>query len=150
MKIVEKAKVVSAEGRLASVEISTPAGQSACGRCPHAGSCGPSGTSRILKVELSYPLKPGDEVILELELPSPVLAAVVLFLLPLVCAFGAAVAILGLTGSGIWALIAGAGGMAAAYMGVFAVGGRSAAKARILGPATAAGPSPTSQSRDRA
>jgi len=135
MKVLERAKVLAAEGLRARVEISAPAGETACGRCPRALSCSPAGAglaARVLEVELPREAKAGEELLLEIELPSSVLAALLLFIVPLACAFGAGLATLALTASGPAALGAGAAGAGAVYALTYLAGGGSVPRVRIV------------------
>ena len=126
MKVIEKAHVMSVEGGWARVAMAggpvgstmssgrpgdEPAG---CVGCAMASHCAKNG--RRFTVRAPEGVKAGDEVTIEMDLPSPAWAAFLLFMLPLAAALAAGGAVFGLTQSGGLGVAGGAAGAASVYL----------------------------------
>jgi positive regulator of sigma E activity len=137
----EEGRVISVEDGRAHVRIDEPrdggAGCAACGMRRHCA--GGAAGERVLGIEAPPGIAPGDEVTVEIDLPSPALAALLLFIVPLAAAVGAGAAVYGLTSSGALGLVAGLAGMALAYVLVFLAGPKGSGNVEIT---TTSGPGP--------
>ena len=88
--------------------------QAKCTACSMASHC--ESKERRFTVEAPEGVKAGDEVTVEIDAPSPVTAALLVFMLPLAVAFSAGGAAYWLTGSETLGLVAGLAGAAAVYL----------------------------------
>lgn len=126
MKVIEKAHVMSVEGGKVQVMMAGgPVGPSqlsgrpgdepaSCIRCAMASHCAKNG--RRFTVRAPEGVKAGDEVTLEMDLPSPAWAAFLLFMLPLAAALAVGGAVFGLTHSGGLGVAGGVAGAASVYL----------------------------------
>ena len=138
MRIVERAEVVAIEGGRARLAIRTPEDAGRCGSCPASSSCGSGGRARELEAPVPSGMEPvpspGDEVTVEIEGPSPALAAFLLFIVPLAAAFATGAAAYGAVGSETAAVAAGMLGAGAVWLGLYLARGRFRWRASIVIP----------------
>lgn len=154
MRVVERAEVLAVEGGRARVSVTAPDDAARCGSCPAARGCETSTGRRELEAALppgmlrqgsggtgderpgaGPALSPGDEVTVAIEGPSPVLAAVLLFLVPLAAAFAAGLTAHGITSSPGAGLAAGASATVLVYLLLYLSRSRFRMDVRIIGPA---------------
>ncbi len=114
VKVIDKARVLSVEDGRAEVALAGGDDPSKCAGCAMDSHCAPR--QHRLTVDAPEGVKPGDEVTVEMDLPSPTLAAFLLFMLPLAAAFLAGGTMFALTGSGALSVLGGAAGAAAVYL----------------------------------
>ena len=114
MKITEKARVLSISNGRVEVALAGGDDPAKCTGCAMASRC--AAREHRLTVRAPEGVRPGDEVTVELDLPSPAWAAFLLFMLPLAAAFLAGGVTFALTGSETFGLLGGALGAAAVYL----------------------------------
>jgi positive regulator of sigma E activity len=130
MTVVEHVRVVSVTPARQHVEIASPGESSSCGSCTRATNCSSVHGLRAMDVCGLEDAAPGDDLTVAIELASPVWAAFVLFVLPMLVAFAAGIAVERLAASGALGLLAGALGAAAAWGGVYLFGPSGPPRAR--------------------
>lgn len=117
MKIVESARVLSVGDGRAEVLMAGGDDPANCTACAMASHCGSKG--RRFTVDAHAGVKPGDEVKVEIDAPSPAWAAFLLFMLPLGAAVLAGGLTYGLSGSEVLGILGGAAGASAVYLVIY-------------------------------
>jgi positive regulator of sigma E activity len=87
-----------------------------CSSCAMASAC--ETKEHRFSVEAPEGVKAGDEVTVEMDAPSPAVAALLVFMLPLAVAFSAGAAAYWLTRSETLGLVGGLAGAAAVYVAI--------------------------------
>jgi positive regulator of sigma E activity len=113
VKVVEKARVLSVEGGNAQVAMKVDDSLK-CSSCTMASACAKK--ERRFSVQAPEGVKAGDEVTVEMNAPSPAVAAILVFMVPLVVAFSAGGTAYWLTSSETLGLLGGLAGAAAVYL----------------------------------
>jgi len=135
LRFTERARVVSVEGGRTEVALPRPEVSETCRRCPAAAICRREETRRILIAEAPDWVREGSDVMLEISGTSPAQAAALLFLLPMVVAFGSALGVYFLSRVGAAALVSGGLGAGGTYLVLWTFRNRWEVRAKIVGPA---------------
>jgi positive regulator of sigma E activity len=117
VKVVEKARVISVESGRALVAMKGD-DTLKCSACPMAAAC--ETKEHRFSVKAPEGVKAGDEVTVEMD--APAVAALLVFMVPLVAAFLAGGAVYGLTRSGALGIVSGIAGAAAVYVAIYLAG----------------------------
>ena len=131
MKIVERASVLSVGDGRALVAMAGGDDPAKCTACAMASHCGSK--EHRFTVDAPAGVKAGDEVTVEMNVPSPAWAAFLLFMLPLGAAFLAGGLTYALAGSEALGLAGGAAGAAAVYLVIYLARAGSRGTASIVG-----------------
>ena len=131
MRITEKARVLSTSDGRAEVALAGGDDPAKCTACAMASRC--AAREHRLTARAPEGVRPGDEVTVELDLPSPAWAAFLLFMMPLAAAFLVGGVTFGLTRSEALGLLGGAAGGAAAYLALYLTRVGSKGGASIVG-----------------